>query len=99
MRAAASHTLGRWGHPDWRRSSVGSSRASERRKVPLERKVGSCLLTAEASVAAESGTTERVISVDFDGRILWQYYPVLELESPPEYLCAAGISVLPLPPV
>lgn len=99
VRAAASRSLERWGRPDWRRSCVGSSRASERRKVPPERTAGSCLPTAAASVAAESAATERVIFVDTDLRDLRRYHLVLELESPPEYLCAAGRSVLPPPPV
>lgn len=55
--AAASRTLERWERPNWHRSSVESSWANERRRVPLEKKVGSFLLTAEASVAAESGMT------------------------------------------
>lgn len=69
VRAAASRTLERWGRPDWRRSSVGWSWANERRTVPPGRKAGSCLLTAGASVVAESGRTERVISAEVDVRI------------------------------
>ena len=98
MRAAASHTPARWGHPGWCRSSVGWSRASERRKVPLERKIGSCLRRAGASVAAESGMAETVIFVGLDARMFWQHY-LASLESPPECPCAAGRSGLPLPPV
>lgn len=54
----SSHTHERWVHPNWHRSSGGWSQASERRKVPRERKVGSFLLRAAASGAVESGWTE-----------------------------------------
>lgn len=96
---AASRTLERWGRPDWRRSSVGSSRANGRRRAPLGRKVGSFLLTAGASVAAESGTRGvchlyQKQMRGFYGTVVFFLEPL-----PPEYLCAAGISVLPLPPV
>ncbi|TNN53263.1 hypothetical protein EYF80_036497 [Liparis tanakae] len=35
---ASSHILEHWVHPNWHRSSGGWSQASERQRVPLERK-------------------------------------------------------------
>lgn len=91
---AASHTLERWGRPDWRRSSVGSSRANERRRVPLGRKVGSFLLTAGASVAAESGT--RGLS-NADERILWHLYLFSEVGITTSWISVCSWNICPSP--
>lgn len=101
----SSHILEHWAHPSWHRSSGGWSQASERHRVPLERKAGSCLLRGGASAAVESGLTERERrrSFVFLGIALWLFLFLSVLFGwsplPPEYPCAAGISVPLLPPV
>lgn len=111
---ASSHILERWVHPNWRRFSGGWSQASERHKVPLERKVGTFLLRGGASAEVKSGRTEASRSTETNLCIDWsncaaalQRYLCVRVCAqafsqtsplPPGCQCAAGISVPPLPP-
>lgn len=114
MPAASSHSRERWAHPNWHRSSGGWSQASERHRVPLERKAGRCLLRAGASAVVKSGLTEMERRLEEPCSFfflsmtvvlpLHYYLCVCTRRSllsplPPGCLCAAGISVPPLPPV
>lgn len=68
---ASSHILERWVHPNWRRFSGGWSQASERHKVPLERKVGTFLLRGGASAEVKSGRAEVLRSTETNLCIDW----------------------------
>lgn len=59
MLVVSSHSHERWVHPDWHISSGGWSQASERHKVPLEKKAGRHLQRGGGSVEVESGYTQK----------------------------------------